>query len=78
MEFFTNLLRKLRRPKTETTETLKNLRLIEQETLRKQRILDEINRPRKQRHFQGDIFNGWEHDGEPKAWHSNYLDRRKK
>lgn len=68
MSFLTNLLRKLRRPKTETTA----------ETERLNRIRKVMDEPRKPRHFQGDLLNGWEHDGEPKAWHSNYLDRRKK
>ena len=68
MSFLTNLLRKLRRPKSETTA----------ETERLERLREVMDKKPRPLHFQGDLLNGWEHDGEPKAWHSNYLDRRKK
>ena len=41
-------------------------------------LLDTLNKEEKPRHFQGDIFNGWEHDGEPKAWHTRYDSHRRK
>ena len=64
----TALLRKLRRPKSET--------MTEAERLEKVRkVMDKKPEPL---HFKGDLLNGWEHDGEPKHWHSNYFDRRKK
>jgi len=74
MEFLTNLLRKLRlsKPRTYRYEP----RLSEMNRLNA--VKEVMDKKAKARHFEGDLLNGWEHDGEPKHWHTRYFDRRKK
>jgi hypothetical protein len=71
MEFFTNLLRKLRRPKTRTYR-------YEPRLSEMNRLKEEMNKKPKPTHFEGDMLNGWEHDGnpEPTAWSRGYMTKR--
>jgi hypothetical protein len=70
-----NLLRKLRWSKSKPVKEKKNVSLKGWNGIYREMLIDTMNKEDKPIHFQGDLLNGWEHDGEPmpKHWHSNYF-----
>ena len=88
MEFFTNLLRKLRRPKTKPVKENKIMGLDVPITSygtpgAYQRFLiknmyGKDKRPVYSKRFEGDLLNGWEEDGEPNKVSLTALHRTKR
>jgi len=88
MAFLTNLLRKLRRPKTKNVkEKIKPDEISSYGfpgTYRAM-LIDAMGKDDEPKGFQGDLLNGWEEDGEPgqrlvepKHWHNGYFPPKKK
>jgi|TARA_B110000263_G_scaffold245955_1_gene256301 hypothetical protein len=90
MDLFTklknNLLRKLRWSKTKPVKEFESPLLKDRlpGTAFEDYLQKSLNQEDKPKHFKGDIFNGWEEDGEPGqqlpvATHfsSRYFDKRR-
>ena len=79
MEFFTNLLRKLRRSKTKPVKEKVEVKPIGlsgagayQQAL-VNAMYGKDKRPVYTKRFEGDLLNGWEEDGEP----GSYIGKRR-
>jgi len=80
MGLLTNLLRKLRYPKTKNVKekTKPEISSYGMNGTYRAMLIDAMKKDERPRHFKGDMLNGWEHDGEPKAWHHGYAPKPKK